>query len=1251
MVRYIACFTILVVWLFVVPTDAWQGHYETYLVRRERLNSYCICWYWWWGCSYFRHYWETYYTYEYRCSAGWFHNGDQNCNRPICSPDCANGGTCTSPNQCSCPSTSQGPYCRKLTCSYARPCYPGECLDDVSCRCSEGFSLNSTSNGCTNFIESEKRLQPQIVQSNVSIKNIRRFDNRINFMFVLEILDVNSSLVWSNQREFNNLKFEMKALFDGIDNLPNRPNYVHENKIGIVQNIITANVSKIPRRGSVRDSGSFKEYACQGVARNSPKEESATCVIDDDQFVTLIEHGDWLTVQFRSTSGGFQELRNTDRQSEPYATKYYNGLSVIKTVEFRFDFIAPIHCSEDDKRTCPTNDTILDIPDVYTKNPIRPRWLGWTDELSGVGEYYMEVFKLGPNRDERLVETTPLNPEFFATIPHTNGTIQYPEYRPSAPGMYSVLLEVRDFSNNSRIARRFVLYDATSSISLNNKTAKLYVSSAVEETGYTWQTPAATGNQVTVSVAWPNYFVNHVHEDGLFLGEIEHYPIQFKEIQDDGVLFSQKYVADVLDDNVEPRTRKAISNFHGIVKYEIFWGSTVDTREPTSGWEIIPLKESFTATRILADGDTLRVWIRATDIIGNTKADSTVVTIDGTPPILQTNHPGKDYGLKRNIADGPYNFSSKITFAASDSSSGVHKIGFKAIVKTQSGETKAMYSNFTAANMQEDLSSAFCKIVDRVCFLPDQTLYLDNCWLTVTKSDLDTATAMMEVTVYNQAMLYTSTMFDIGPINNLQGLEKYNGPQNLRVVNKTPTGFRIEWDLPSRESCYGRADIVIILSRKNSNGQEVLHTFYTPGTSMFFDILGLTPETEYTLGLNIQSQGGSAQKTDLAVTARTEKQESGGVSIGGIIGAVIGVLAVVAIVVFVMVILIRRGVIRPAERAREVGRRISRRVRQSRMFGGETHSNPSYSEQRAGSMAAEELYLYGGMDTYASKSVLSRKDIVFESVIKSGHFANIYKAKYQGKTVVAKTLKENYATNDEFLMKAKINFSSEKVGDHPNVLKYLGSVLDDTNMGPFILYEYCENGTLKEYLAQHKSNVTMEIQETLFRIGLDIAKGMEYLAGKGITHRRLAARNILMTFLNEVKIYGFGPQPEEEGDGDAESGKKERIPIKWMAPECMSSTKNADEKSDVWSFGVVLWEVFTLGESPYENVRSRDLPDRLKKNVRLHKPEHCDDVWYGVMTKCWAFQSKKRPTFADIRTELDTVFVASPGDDYYYYKR
>ncbi|KAK3603168.1 hypothetical protein CHS0354_043000 [Potamilus streckersoni] len=136
----------------------------------------------------------------------------------------------------------------------------------------------------------------------------------------------------------------------------------------------------------------------------------------------------------------------------------------------------------------------------------------------------------------------------------------------------------------------------------------------------------------------------------------------------------------------------------------------------------------------------------------------------------------------------------------------------------------------------------------------------------------------------------------------------------------------------------------------------------------------------------------------------------------------------------------------------------------------------------------------------------------------------------------------------------------------------------------------------------------MELQENLFRFGLAICSGMEYLSSRNIVHRRLAARNVLLTISNEVKITGFGPQNFEIDEGDGESGKKERIPIKWMAPECMESTAGATEKSDVWSYGVVLWEIFSLGHTPYPNIKSRDLPSRLRKGERLPKPEQCDET-------------------------------------------
>lgn len=126
---------------------------------------------------------------------------------------------------------------------------------------------------------------------------------------------------------------------------------------------------------------------------------------------------------------------------------------------------------------------------------------------------------------------------------------------------------------------------------------------------------------------------------------------------------------------------------------------------------------------------------------------------------------------------------------------------------------------------------------------------------------------------------------------------------------------------------------------------------------------------------------------------------------------------------------------------------------------------------------------------------------------------------------------------------------------------------------------------------------------------------MKYLESKGIVHRDLAARNVLLQNANQVKITDFGLAKlleHNEGEYHAAGGK---MPIKWLALESIQH-RLFTSKTDVWSYGVTLWEIFTYGQKPYENVRARDIPDLLEKGERLPQPCICTIDVYMIMIKC-----------------------------------
>lgn len=149
---------------------------------------------------------------------------------------------------------------------------------------------------------------------------------------------------------------------------------------------------------------------------------------------------------------------------------------------------------------------------------------------------------------------------------------------------------------------------------------------------------------------------------------------------------------------------------------------------------------------------------------------------------------------------------------------------------------------------------------------------------------------------------------------------------------------------------------------------------------------------------------------------------------------------------------------------------------------------------------------------------------------------------------------------------------------------------------------------------------------------------MEYLASKNCIHRDLAARNVLVMSDETLKIADFGLARDIYAHDYYRKTTHGRLPVKWMAPETLSINKYTTA-SDVWSFGITLWEITTLGETPYSTVRHEDLPALIKKGYRLSKPTYCPRDLYHLMQHTWQYDPSKRPPFAEIVRIMEKMLM------------
>ncbi|VDD79725.1 unnamed protein product [Mesocestoides corti] len=236
--------------------------------------------------------------------------------------------------------------------------------------------------------------------------------------------------------------------------------------------------------------------------------------------------------------------------------------------------------------------------------------------------------------------------------------------------------------------------------------------------------------------------------------------------------------------------------------------------------------------------------------------------------------------------------------------------------------------------------------------------------------------------------------------------------------------------------------------------------------------------------------------------------------------------------------------------------------------------------------------------------------------------------------VAIKTLYVNSSEDDVVDFVREIEMM-KFIGKHENVVQLYAT--STCNGRPVMVMEYAAEGSLVNYLRRNRALLSSQplakTESTLLSFACQVANGMAYLASKGIVHRDLAARNVVIAADLVAKIADFGLTRKAalyyrmRGTG--------RVPVKWMAPESIFQMVFTT-KSDVWSFGVLLWELFSLGESPAAEVPFNEFVDLLRKGAPIYtKPKYAsEDIFVKAIQTCWKRQPENRPTFVSILSTL-----------------